>query len=173
MDVDAASQPDILGSMTDMSSIADGTFDAVYSSHSIEHLYPHEVPVALAEFKRVLKPSGFALVTCPDLQSISALIADGNLTGTAYESPMGPISPLDILYGHRTSMAAGRLYMAHRTGFTQASLTAELKDAGFGVVASTCYGAPAFVLWALAYVSPPSESEVLATAKKFFPNASA
>ena len=41
--------------------------DAVFSSHNIEHLYPHEVPLALKEFMRVLKPDGFVLMTCPDL----------------------------------------------------------------------------------------------------------
>ena len=32
-----------------MQVIADGEFDAVYSSHNVEHLYPHEVPLALRE----------------------------------------------------------------------------------------------------------------------------
>jgi hypothetical protein len=43
--------PDIVGTMTDMSAVADASVDALFSSHNIEHLYPHEVPVALAEFR--------------------------------------------------------------------------------------------------------------------------
>jgi predicted SAM-dependent methyltransferase len=54
-------QPDVLGTMTDMSAVATGSVDAVVSSHNMEHLYPHEVPLALAEFVRVLKPDGRAL----------------------------------------------------------------------------------------------------------------
>jgi len=78
MDVDPNAQPDILGSMTNMSKVADASYDTLYSSHSIEHLYPHEVPTALAQFRRVLKPGGFVLITCPDLQSICAKLPKGN-----------------------------------------------------------------------------------------------
>ena len=56
--------------------------------------------VALAEFHRVLKLDGFVLLTCPDLQSVCALVANDQLTDTAYQSGMGPITPLDMLYGH-------------------------------------------------------------------------
>jgi len=45
--------------MLDMPAVADGSVDAIYSSHNIEHLYPDEIPVALKEFLRVLKPEGF------------------------------------------------------------------------------------------------------------------
>lgn len=112
LDIDQSVAPDIVGTMTDMSAVASKSVDAVYSSHNIEHLYPHEVPVALAEFLRVLKPNGFFVVTCPDLQSVCKLIADDKLTEAAYTSPAGPIAPLDILYGHRPAMARGNLYMA-------------------------------------------------------------
>ena len=105
--------------------------EAVFSSHNIEHLYPHEVPIALAEFHRVLKPDGFVLLTCPDLQSVCARVANDQLTDAAYQSGMGPITPLDILYGHRASMKAGNLYMAHRCGFTKKVLASSLSVAGF------------------------------------------
>jgi predicted SAM-dependent methyltransferase len=81
LDIDASVAPDIIGTMTDMSAVADAAVDAVFSSHNIEHLYPHEVPLALAEFKRVLKPDGFVVITCPDLQSVCALVAEDKLTG--------------------------------------------------------------------------------------------
>ena len=32
------------------------------SSPNIEHLHPHEVPTALAEFLRILRPDGFLIV---------------------------------------------------------------------------------------------------------------
>ena len=129
LDIDASVAPDITGTMTDMSALADASVDAIFSSHNIEHLYPHEVPVALAEFKRVLKPDGFAVITCPDLQSVCALVAADRLTEPAYTSPAGPIAPLDILYGHRPALARGNLYMAHRCGFTQKLLTGTLRAA--------------------------------------------
>lgn len=91
LDIDESVNPDIVGTMTDISAVADASVDAVFSSHNIEHLYPHEVPVALAEFKRVLKEDGFVVVTCPDLQSVCALIAEDKLTEPAYTSLAGTL----------------------------------------------------------------------------------
>jgi hypothetical protein len=135
LDIDPAVKPDIIGTMTDLSAVADASVDALYSSHNIEHLYPHEVPIALAEFARVVKPDGFAIVTCPDLQSVAALVAEGKLLEPAYQSSSGPITPLDILYGHRPALAKGNLFMAHRCGFTINVLLGALKQAGFAQVA--------------------------------------
>jgi predicted SAM-dependent methyltransferase len=87
LDIDANVQPDVIGSMTDMSAVASASMDGLFSSHNIEHLYPHEVPIALAEFLRVLKADGFAVITCPDLQSVCKLIAQDQLTEPAYDSP--------------------------------------------------------------------------------------
>ena len=133
LDIDPGVKPDVIGTMTDMKAVEDASVDAVYSSHNIEHLYPHEVSIALAEFHRVLKPDGFVLLTCPDLQSVCARVANDQLTDAAYQSGMGPITPLDILYGHRASMKAGNLYMAHRCGFTKKVLASTLSVAGFDV----------------------------------------
>lgn len=169
LDIDAAVAPDLIGTMTDMRAVASGQVDAVFSSHNIEHLYPHEVPVALAEFLRVLNADGFAVVTCPDLQSVAALIAEDKLTEPAYTSPAGPIAPLDILYGHRPQLAAGNLYMAHKCGFTQRVLAGTLRAAGFGTVVSAKRGAPHFDLWALASKAERSEDAMRALAGEHFP----
>lgn len=130
LDIDPSVTPDLVGTMTDMSSVPSGSVQAVFSSHNIEHLYPHEVPVALAEFYRVLSEDGFVVITCPDLQSVCKLVADDKLTEPAYVSPAGPIAPIDIIYGHRPPMAEGNLYMAHRCGFTKRVLIATLQAAG-------------------------------------------
>lgn len=148
-DIDESVNPDLVGTMTDMSSVASESVDAVFSSHNIEHLYPHDVPVALGEFLRVLKPDGFVVITCPDLQTVCALVAEDKLTEAAYTSPAGPIAPLDILYGHRPAMARGNLYMAHRCGFTKKTLTADLQLAGFAVI-GVASRAEHFDLWAIA-----------------------
>ena len=131
LDIDPAVQPDVIGTMTDMSAVESNSVDAVFSSHNIEHLYPHEVPVALAEFRRVLKEEGFIVITCPDLKSVCSLVAQDKLTEVAYTSPAGPISPIDILFGHRSALSQGNLYMAHRCGFTQKVLRNTLLAAGF------------------------------------------
>ena len=101
LDIDPANAPDILGAMLDMPAVAYGSVDAIYSSHNIEHLYPDEIPIALKEFLRVLKPDGFAVITCPDLQAAAQMIAEDKLMETAYNSPAGPVTPFDIVYSHR------------------------------------------------------------------------
>ena len=159
-DIDESVQPDLVGTMTNMSSVSSASVDAVFSSHNIEHLYPHEVPVALSEFLRVLKPDGIAVITCPDLKSVCALIADDKLTDPAYTSPAGPIAPLDILYGLRPAMARGNLFMAHRCGFTQKVLTATLQAAGFKSIAAMSRGHPYFDLWAVASKAELSEDQM-------------
>src|SRR5581483_7471956 len=68
LDIDPAVKPDIVCSITAMDPVATGSVDAVWSSHNLEHLYRHEVPRALAEFLRVLRPGGLLLLTLPDLQ---------------------------------------------------------------------------------------------------------
>ena len=151
--------------MTDMSAVASQSVDAVFSSHNIEHLYPHEVPIALAEFKRVLKPDGFVLITCPDLQSVCARVANDQLTEPAYVSGMGPISPLDILYGHRTSMQAGNLYMAHRCGFTGKVLAGTFSQSGFH--SSVKIRPQHFDLWAIAIKGTESEDRLVDLRKEF------
>jgi predicted SAM-dependent methyltransferase len=168
-DIDESVSPDVVGTMTDMSQVADGSVDAIFSSHNIEHLYPHEVPVALAEFKRVLAPGGFVVITCPDLQSVCALIAEDKLTDPAYTSPAGPIAPLDILYGHRAAMARGNIYMAHRCGFTQKVLAGTLSAAGFASVASAKRPGPFFDLWVIGTKDQTEEANLRKLAAEHFP----
>lgn len=170
LDIDESVQPDIVGTMLDMSAVPDASVDALYSSHNIEHLYPHEVPLALAEFKRVLKPNGFVVITCPDLQSVCELVAQDKLTEPAYVAPAGPITPLDILYGLRSSLAAGNLYMSHRCGFTQKVLNGTLRVAGFSPsIAAKRRGSPHFDLWTLATKLPIEEAELRRLARDHFP----
>ena len=170
LDIDPSVSPDVIGTMTDMSQVFSNSVDAVFSSHNIEHLYPHEVPLALAEFLRVLQENGFVVITCPDLQSVCALIANDKLTEPAYRSPAGPTAPIDILYGFRRSMAQGNLYMSHRCGFTEKVLRATLLTAGFKSVATMARGRePFYDLWALASKSERTEVELMKLAQEHFP----
>ena len=169
LDIDADVQPDIIGTMTDMSAVADASVDAIFSSHNIEHLYPHEVGPALAEFIRVLRPDGFLVVTCPDLQEVCRLVAEDKLLEPAYTSPAGPITPLDILYGHRPPMARGNLYMSHRCGFTEKVLIGTLRSCGFKTVASKRRAHPYYDLYALATKADMPEADLRTLAAQHIP----
>jgi len=122
LDLDPTVAPDIVASMTDMGAI--GPYDAVYSSHSLEHLYPHEVPRALAEFRRVLAPGGAAIIIVPDLEDVAAT------DEVLYIAAGGPIAGLDLIYGCRALLRDNSL-MAHHTGFVASTLTKALQEAGF------------------------------------------
>jgi predicted SAM-dependent methyltransferase len=168
LDINTLNNPDLIGNMINMSVVESGSMDAIFSSHNIEHLYPYEVPIALDEFHRVLHSQGFCVITCPDIQSVCALVAQDKLLDPAYVSPAGPIAPIDILFGHRTSMAQGNLYMAHRTGFTEKTLSTTLHEAGFLTVA-TMKRPLYFDLWALATKSPASQDQINTLVKAHFP----
>jgi len=168
LDIDPANEPHIVGSMLDMPAVADESVDAVYSAHNIEHVYPHEVPVVLKEFLRVLKPGGFLIVTCPDLQTVAQLVAEDKLADAAYQSPAGPITPLDILYGYRPALAQGNLFMAHKCGFTLSVLLATLRAEGFLAVAGK-RRINAFDLWAVASKGALGDDEVRQLAGTYLP----
>jgi SAM-dependent methyltransferase len=118
VDIDPSVPPDIVASITDLSAIPDGSVDAVYTAHCIEHLYAHEVPRAIAEFYRILNDDGFACVIVPDLQSIADYIATDRLHEVIYESPAGPVTAHDMILGFGLSLSQGHTGMAHRCGFT-------------------------------------------------------
>ncbi len=147
-DVDPAVRPDVVGSMTDMRAHFDArSFDAIWSSHSLEHLHSHEIPLALAEFQRILKPDGFALITCPDLETVMTLFLERGSDHVVYRSAVGPITPLDMMFGHSSSIASGNVHMAHHSGLTSERLGDLLLQAGFAEAVTKRQG---YDLWALA-----------------------
>lgn len=131
IDVDPKVEPDIVADITDLAPVPDGFADAIWTSHCLEHLYHHQVPLALREFHRVLKIDGFAVILVPDIQMIARYVAEDRLTDQLYESPAGPVTPHDVLYGFGQAVAQGHVHMAHKTGFTPTSLVESLSSAGY------------------------------------------
>src|SRR4029077_8751035 len=107
VDVDPSVEPDILADLTDLSAIADGSADAVWAAHCIEHLYAHQVPRALSEFRRVLRADGFVCVIVPDLQTVGNYLVADRLHDALYQSPAGPVTAHDIFFGFGPAIAAG------------------------------------------------------------------
>ena len=168
LDINKDVNPDIEGTLTDMKLVKTGSVNAIYSSHNIEHIYPHEVPIALKEFYRVLKEDGIVVITCPDLQSVCEAVAQDKLLEPLYESPSGPICPIDILYGSRKMIAKGNEYMAHKGGFTYSTLNRAFFEAGFKFQ----FGGRrpgGFDLYLVAFKQKKSEEEVIKIATPFLP----
>lgn len=125
LDIDPGCKPDIVASITDLGRI--GKFDMVYSCHCLEHLYPYDVPRALKEFLRVIGKGGQVVIRVPDLEDVRPT------EDVLYESPAGPISGLDMIYGLHTQLEA-RPYMAHHSGFTEKTLSKAMRGVGFARV---------------------------------------
>jgi predicted SAM-dependent methyltransferase len=159
LDIDARVKPDIQGSIADLSKLNDASFDAIWCSHNLEHLLPHEVGSAIAGFRRVLKPDGFVVITSPDLEAIAELVVDGRLEDVAYQSPAGPITALDMIYGHARSIEHGNHFMAHHTGFTTERLGRLLVEGGF--VEALVMKGTGFDLWALGLMPQSNKPELL------------
>ena len=122
LDIDERCKPDIIASMDDLGQI--GPFDLIFSAHSLEHLPPHRVDVALAEFHRVLADRGSVIVLVPDLEDVRPT------EDVVYVSDAGPVTGLDMFYGLRSCLAA-QPHMAHQTGFVRETLQGALERAGF------------------------------------------
>ncbi len=148
LDIDPDVKPEIIGTLTDMGMVENESMDAVWSSHNVEHIFSHQVPVALREFYRVLKPGGFALVTLPDLQAAAEMAAADQFDEVAYVSPAGPITPMDMIYSYRRFLLDENEFMCHRTGFTARTLYRALRSAGFSAVVVERHD---FALWATAW----------------------
>jgi len=134
LDIDPTGEPDICCDARELATLAPAQFDAVYCSHNLEHYHKHEVPKVLAGFRHVLKPGGFAHIRVPDIPAVMKAAVERGLDpdDTLYDSPAGPISVLDVIYGYaRQIEASGVDFYAHKTGFSNRSLVRVLQQAGF------------------------------------------
>jgi ubiquinone/menaquinone biosynthesis C-methylase UbiE len=130
LDIDPACEPHIVLDMRELSMLQGCQFDALLSSHNLEHLHDFDVEVALKGFAHVLKAGGHVVIACPDLQSIAAVVAADNLEEIAYQSPAGPIAAIDMIFGYRPFTQVNP-FQQHKTGFTAKSLKQRLENAGF------------------------------------------
>lgn len=167
LDIDKGVNPDIVGTLTDMKLVETGSVDAVYSAYNIDHIYAHEVPIALNEFYRVLKDDGFVVIKCPDLQSVCEAIVQDKLLDTLYVSPIGPIAAIDIMFGNRQEISEGNEFMEKKVGFTYSVLDGSFFEAGF----ETRFGGRSQNAWELmlvAFKQKKSEEEIKKIAIPFF-----
>jgi SAM-dependent methyltransferase len=166
-DIDENVNPDIVGTLTDMNSVDSKSVDAIYSSHTIEHIFPHQVSIAVKEFYRVLKDDGIAVITCPDLQRVGQALSNDKLYEPIYQSPMGPVTAFDVIFGHRKTTKDGNQFMIHKGGFTYSTLDRAFFDGGFE---ARCGGRGAICgLWLVAFKRKRPENEIKEIALSFIP----
>lgn len=134
VDIDPAAAPDLLADVTDLSAINSGSADAVWAAHCIEHLYLHDVTKALAEARRILADDGVVCVIVPDLQAIASYIETDRLLDPVYESPAGPVTAHDMIFGFSRDLASGHPKMAHNCGFTPSVLLQKMREARFAEI---------------------------------------
>ncbi len=139
LDIDPKGSPDIVCDARELTALDATQFDAVYCSHNLEHYYRHDVSLVLSGFLHVLKDGGFAHIRVPDINEVMRVTIERGLDidEKLYQSPAGPITVLDILYGYSVEIEqSGQDFFAHKTGFTQKSLDSALQRAGFSKIYS-------------------------------------
>jgi len=134
VDVDPGAVPDLVADITDLSAIKSGTVDAVWSAHCIEHLYLHQVGKALTEVHRILADDGFLCLIVPDLQAIASYLVNDRLLDIIYQSPAGPVTAHDVIFGFGGALARGHMNMAHHCGFTAGVMLEKLKEVQFAEI---------------------------------------
>jgi len=136
--------------------LAPAIYDAIYCSHNLEHYFRHDLPKVLAGFVHLLKPEGFADIRVPDMKLVFEDMLRRNLDidDVLYESPSGPITVNDVIYGWGRKIAeTGQDFFAHKNGFTHRSLVQTLRTAGFPVVFTASLP---FEISAIAFKTEPS-----------------
>ena len=134
LDIDPAGKPDIILDGRNLIELPAAQFDAIYCSHNLEHYFRHDVIKVLTGFFHVLKPGGFAQILVPDLIELMRTVIQKNmdLEEQLYLSAMGPIAPIDVIYGFGHQIeTSGNDFFSHKTGFSAQSLTRAVEKAGF------------------------------------------
>jgi hypothetical protein len=134
LDIDPTGAPDIVCDARLLTTLDAEQFNAIYCSHNLEHYYRHDVAKVLAGFRHVLCDGGFAHIRVPDVGAVMRQAVEQGLdiTDTLYQSAQGPITVMDVLYGWGDQIErSGVEFFAHKTGFTQKSLSRALVQAGF------------------------------------------
>jgi predicted SAM-dependent methyltransferase len=122
LNVQAGPNVDFVGTCTDLGAFDDGTVAEIYASHVLEHLsYTEELPQALKEFHRVLKPGGRLRVSVPDFEKLCRIFLLPEMT------PQLRFHVMRMIFGGQMDA-----HDFHKVGLSGELLAAMLANAGFG-----------------------------------------
>ncbi len=122
MDANDSNIVDHIGNANDLTKFKDNTFEALYSSHVLEHFSYHlELPQVLAEWYRVIKPGGTVYASVPNLDILCELF----LNKTELSSD-DRFLVMRMMYGGQIDA-----YDFHKIGYDPEILAHFLGKAGF------------------------------------------
>lgn len=139
--------------------LAEKGYDAIYCSHNLEHFHRHDIPKVLQGFHYALEDDGFLHVRVPDMGAVFKAMAEGTaIDAPLYQSAVGPISALDMIYGHGGMIKeSGQDFMSHKMGFTAELLVNTLYTYGFKKI---YIGAGNMELTAFAFKEKPTDYHI-------------
>jgi hypothetical protein len=138
LDLNPSLQPDLLMDARDLGTLEPEQFDAVFSSHCLEHIYPHDLRALLHGAWHALKENGFMDVVVPNTRlALQRMVEDNlDLDSFLYHSAGGPICVRDTLWGYARYQEFSHhpeLHI-HKNGFSKRTLANLLMAAEFSTV---------------------------------------
>ncbi len=118
---------DLVAPAWSIAGVAAASVSSIYSRHLLEHLDPEDARKTLRHWLELLRPGGTLNVIVPDVEFHARQLlglAHSSLSDQAQHAWAG-------FWGWRDCARGGNREDAHRWGYTQATLTAELAQAGF------------------------------------------
>jgi len=105
-------KPDIETDLRYPLNCPDNVVDGIYTSHTIEHLYPDQAYRLLYEIFRVLKPACWVRIGVPDLKKCVDFYNGKKMPGFAYNYKAEAISNYTQNWGHHSAWDAELLSKA-------------------------------------------------------------
>ncbi len=123
LDIEKRPEVDFVCDAADLSQFADGSVEAIYASHVLEHFHyqlNNELINTLTEWHRVLQPGGKLFVSVPNLKTLCWLYLNPNLVAEERYHLMR------IMFGGQTNE-----FDVHKVGFDPDTLAMYLGQVGF------------------------------------------
>lgn len=128
-------QASIVQDIFQLERLPGSSYDAVFFGHRLKNYALHDAGRVLNGFRHLLKPGGFVHIVVPDIVEVVRHMLENkkDLEDSAYQSPAGPISYHDVLFGRQSPSAGAvsRPFEPHLCGYSSKVLKRVLFDSGF------------------------------------------